>query len=64
MYISYSYLLNLVPPANKIFGFQEEAMEKIKQEEAKVLVYWSKLTNLFVQIEQIFSIREDITRHV
>ena len=42
-YILYSYQLNLVAPPNKIFGIQEEAMEKIKQEETKVLVYLSKL---------------------
>ena len=34
-YISYSYQLNLVAPPNKIFGLQEEAGEKIKQEETK-----------------------------
>ena len=42
-----------------IFGLQEEAREKIKQEETKVLVYLSKFTNLFVQIDKIFSLQED-----
>ena len=34
----------------KIFGLQEAAREKIKQEETKVQVYSSKLQNIFVQI--------------
>ena len=54
--ISYSYQLNLVAPPNKIFGLQEAARENIKQEEIKVL---SICPN-----SKIFSLQEDITRHV
>ena len=36
----YITLVNLVAPPNKIFGLQEEVMEKIKQKETKVLVVY------------------------
>ena len=36
IHISYSYQLNLVAPPNKIFGLQEAARERIKQEATKV----------------------------
>ena len=37
---------------------QEEARGKIKQEETKVLVYLSKLHNLFIQIDKYVVCKE------